>query len=62
MGVFNQVFGTASDVKIAMNSAEAFAAICLVAIAADGHLSKSEETEMLLRLSRMRLFRDAKKA
>lgn len=59
MGVFNQVFGTASDVRLAMNSAEAFAAICLVAIAADGYLSKSEETEVTLRLSRMRLFQDA---
>ncbi len=59
MGVFNQVFGTASDVKLAMNSAEALAAICLVAIAADGYLSKSEEAEMTLRLSRMRLFQDS---
>ncbi len=41
---------------MAMNSAEAVAAICLVAIAADGYLSKSEEAEMKLRLSRMRLF------
>lgn len=59
MGIFNQVFGTTSDVKMAMNSAEAVAAICLVAIAADGYLSKSEEAEMQLRLSRMRLFQDS---
>ncbi|WP_121967636.1 tellurite resistance TerB family protein [Leptolyngbya sp. BC1307] len=59
MGVFNQVFGRVSDVKLAMNSAEALAAICLVAIAADGYLSKSEEAEMTLRLSRMRLFQDS---
>lgn len=59
MGIFNQVFGAKSDSKIAMNSAEAFAAICLVAIASDGYLSASEETEMKMRLSRMQLFQDS---
>jgi tellurite resistance protein len=59
MGIFNQVFrSTAGSAKIAMNSAEAFAAICLVAIASDGYLSESEEAEMKMRLSRMRLFKD----
>lgn len=59
MGIFNQVFRPTTDnAKIAMNSAEAFAAICLVAIASDGYLSESEEAEMKMRLSRMRLFKD----
>ncbi len=58
MGLLDQVFGVKSEAKIAMNSAEAFAAICLVAIPSDGYLSASEETEMKLRLSRMRLFQD----
>jgi len=61
MGVFSRVFKTESEVKTAMNPAEAFAAICLVAIASDGYLSESEETEMNLRLGRMRLFQDATK-
>lgn len=58
MGLF-QMFGTQSDTKIALNSAEAFAAICLVAIASDGYLSDSEEAEMRMRLSRMKLFQDS---
>ncbi len=56
MGIFNQVFKTESKSKVAMNAAEAFAAICLVAIASDGYLSESEEEEMDMRLNRMRLF------
>lgn len=59
MGIFNHVFGTQDEVKIALNSAEAFAAICLVAIASDGYLSASEEADMKIRLSRMRLFKDS---
>jgi tellurite resistance protein len=58
MGMF-KVFGTQSDVKVAMNSAEAFASICLVAIASDGYLSESEATEMKTRLGRMRLFQES---
>ncbi len=56
MGMFGKVFRAESEIKTAMNSAEAFAAICLVAIASDGYLSESEEAEMNMRLSRMRLF------
>ena len=52
-------FGTKADAKVAMNSAEAFAAICLVAIASDGYLSEQEETEMKVMLSRMKLFQDS---
>lgn len=59
MGILNQVFKASSDSKMAMNEAEAFAAICLVAIASDGYLSESEELEMSMRLSRMRLFQNA---
>jgi tellurite resistance protein len=58
MGMF-KVFGTQSDVKVAMNSAEAFASICLVAIASDGYLSESEAVEMKMRLGRMRLFQES---
>ncbi len=59
MGLFNQVFKAKSTAKIAMNSAEAFASICLVAIASDGYLSASEEADMKRRLSRMKLFQDS---
>ncbi len=57
MGIF-KVFTAQSEAKVAMNSAEAFAAICLVAIASDGYLSEAEATETKLRLSRMKLFQD----
>ncbi|MEL6552156.1 MAG: tellurite resistance TerB family protein [Cyanobacteria bacterium J06621_11] len=59
MGIFNKVFKAEAETKLAMNSAEAFAAICLVAIASDGYLSDAEEAEMNMRLSRMQLFKDA---
>ncbi|MGB3295115.1 MAG: tellurite resistance TerB family protein [Phormidesmis sp.] len=59
MGIFDQTFKVEAESKVAMNSAEAFAAICLVAISADGYLSDSEEAEMKMRLSRMHLFSDA---
>jgi len=58
VGLF-QMFKTQSGTKIAMNAKEAFAAICLVAIASDGYLSDSEETEMKMRLSRMKLYQDS---
>jgi len=57
MGIFG--FGTKADTKVAMNSAEAFAAICLVAIASDGYLSEQEEAEMKILLGRMKLFQDS---
>ena len=62
MGLFNQVFRGNSEAKVAMNSGEAFAAICLVAIASDGYLSDSEEVEMKSRLRRMKLFRSESEA
>lgn len=57
MGLF-QIFKAQSETKVAMNSMEAFAAICLVAIASDGYLSDSEEAEMNMRLSRMKLYQE----
>ena len=57
MGIFG-VFKAEAEQKIAMNSLEAFAAICLVAIASDGYLSEAEETEMDMRLCRMQLFQE----
>lgn len=59
MGIFNKVFGKDVSEKIALNSAEAFAAIALVAIASDGYLSESEEAEMKMRLGRMQLFKSS---
>lgn len=58
MGLFG-MFKTQSETKIAMNAMEAFAAVCLVAIASDGYLSESEEAEMKMRLSRMELYQSS---
>ncbi|MGB3299015.1 MAG: tellurite resistance TerB family protein [Phormidesmis sp.] len=58
MGIF-KVFGASSDTRVALNAAEAFASICLVAIASDGYLSETEAIEMKTRLSRMKLFEDS---
>lgn len=56
MGLFDKVFDSSPD-SLALSPAEALAAICLVAIAADGYLSDQESREMDMLLSRMRLFK-----
>ncbi|MEO0488401.1 MAG: tellurite resistance TerB family protein [Cyanobacteria bacterium P01_A01_bin.123] len=58
MGLFDGVFEAEKNVsESTLNPAEAFAAIALVAIAADGYLSEQEGREMTMVLSRMHLFR-----
>lgn len=56
MGLFDQVFDPLPESQ-SLTPAEALAAICLVAIAADGYLSDQEGREMDMLLSRMRLFK-----
>ncbi|ASC74203.1 hypothetical protein XM38_051780 [Halomicronema hongdechloris C2206] len=58
MGLFDGVFKTANQMTDgSLSAAEAFAAVCLVAIAADGYLSEQEGRNMTVMLSRMQLFR-----
>ena len=58
MGLFDSVFNTEQGISEAeLTPAEAFAAIALVAIAADGYLSDQEGNDMTMTLSRMQLFR-----
>lgn len=58
MGLFDGVFNTEKDMAEAeLSPAEAFAAVALVAIAADGYLSDQEGRDMTMLLSRMQLFR-----
>ena len=58
MGLFDSVFNQqAEHTPLSLSPAEAFAAICLVAIAADGYLSEQENIEMRILLSRMKLFK-----
>jgi hypothetical protein len=57
MGLFDSVFSEEqSDQQVDLKPEEAFAAIALVAIAADGYLSDQEGRDMTNVLSRMRLF------
>lgn len=57
MGLFDGVFGDEkSDKQVDLKPEEAFAAVALVAIAADGYLSDQEGRDMTNILSRMNLF------
>jgi len=58
MGLFDGVFKPVNQINDgSLSAAEAFAAVCLVAIAADGYLSEQEGRNMTVMLSRMQLFR-----
>ena len=58
MGLFDGIFNAERGItEVTLSPAEAFAAICLVAIASDGYLSEQEGREMTVLLSRMQLFR-----
>ena len=57
MGLFDDVFGEEQSNKQAdLSPEEAFAAVALVAIAADGYLSDQEGRDMTNMLARMKLF------
>lgn len=57
MGLFDNVFNAEqSKTNAELTPAEAFAAVALVAIAADGYLAEQESRDMTMMLSRMQLF------
>lgn len=57
MGLFDSVFNAEKGItEIHLTAAESFAAVALVAIAADGYLSDQEGRDMTAMLARMRLF------
>jgi tellurite resistance protein len=59
MGLFDGIFKEEqSDPPIDLKPEEAFAAVALVAIAADGYLSDQEGRDMTNMLARMRLFQN----
>ena len=59
MGIFDSLFNAEQQTeKIELSAAEAFAAIALVAIAADGYLSDQEGRDMTALLTRMQLYSD----
>ena len=56
MGLFDSVLATSTSAAT-LNPAEAVAAIALVTVASDGHLSSEEVESLWATLSRMQLFR-----
>ncbi len=57
MGLFDNVFNAEKGMTDAqLSPAESFAAVALVAIAADGYLSEQESRDMTIMLARMQLF------
>jgi uncharacterized tellurite resistance protein B-like protein len=57
MGLFDKVFGVQSQTQETFNPAEAFAAICLSAIASDGYLADEELDGLINSINRMQLFK-----
>lgn len=57
MGLFDRVAGMRKQTQESLSPAEAFAAITLLAVAADGYLADAEGQVLSSTLSRMQLFR-----
>ncbi|MCU0543823.1 MAG: tellurite resistance TerB family protein [Oscillatoriaceae cyanobacterium Prado104] len=57
MGLFDKVSQTRKQADVTLGPAEAFAAIALIAVAADGYITDSESQAISMTLSRMQLFR-----
>ncbi|HBK98322.1 MAG TPA: Tellurite resistance protein TerB [Microcoleaceae bacterium UBA10368] len=57
MGLFDKVSQTRQQSEVTLGPAEAFAAIALIAVAADGYINDSESQAISMTLSRMQLFR-----
>lgn len=57
MGLFDKIKGGRKQNETTLGPAEAFAAIALIAVAADGYATDSEAQAITTTLSRMQLFR-----
>lgn len=57
MGLFNRLSSGRQQSQTALSPAEAFAAIALLAVAADGYAADAEVNAIITSLSRMQLFR-----
>ncbi|MBG1265780.1 tellurite resistance TerB family protein [Nostoc sp. WHI] len=57
MGLFDAVLGTESQTQTALNPAEAFAVIVLIATASDGYLSVEQANSITSVLSRVKIFK-----
>ncbi len=56
MGLFDKVLGMKEAEKTKLNKEEAFAAVALAAVAADGNISEEEGRGIITGLARMKLF------
>lgn len=57
MGLFDKIAQTRQQSEVTLGPAEAFAAIALIAVAADGYINENESQVLSITLSRMQLFR-----
>lgn len=57
MGLFDKIAQTRQHSEVTLGPAEAFAAIALIAVAADGYINENESQVLSMTLSRMQLFR-----
>lgn len=57
MSLFDKISTARQQSQITLGPAEAFAAIALIAVAADGYAADSEERVLMTTLSRMQLYR-----
>ena len=57
MGLFDKLTGGRRQAETALGPAESFAAIALIAVAADGYITDSEAQAISTTLSRMQMFR-----
>ena len=56
MGIFDKVLGMKEAEKAKLSKEEAFAAVALAAVAADGYISEEEGRGIITGLARMKLF------
>ncbi|NJL79204.1 MAG: tellurite resistance TerB family protein [Richelia sp. SM2_1_7] len=61
MSLFDRASGSQGGVKNALNPAEAFTAIALIAVASDGNLSQRQADEIYQALSHLKLFKSYSK-
>lgn len=57
MGLFDRIAGSRKKASTTLVSAEAFAAIALIAVASDGYITDAEAQALSTTLGRMQLFR-----
>ncbi|MSQ25776.1 MAG: Tellurite resistance protein TerB [Dehalococcoidia bacterium] len=57
MGLFDKAFGKKDEGPLKLNEREAFSAVCVLAVAADGVIDDAEVRRIIVSLAEKRLFR-----